>query len=114
MVNVLVGTIDLCHETPRSVTFTLPEMLTVYEGTIDLYHKTPHSVTLTLPEGHKVNSFVCWLVAYRLSNMLCVSEGWICSDNFTYCHTEKEVADQTVSPGHSILTPGQPVPALTQ
>ena len=25
-----------------------------------------------------------------------VSQGWICSDNFTCCHTEIEVADQTV------------------
>ena len=24
-----------------------------------------------------------------------VSQGWICSDNFTCCHTETEVADQT-------------------
>ena len=24
-----------------------------------------------------------------------VSQGWICLDNFTYCHTEIEVADQT-------------------
>ena len=24
-----------------------------------------------------------------------VSQGWICSDNFTCCHTEIEVADQT-------------------
>ena len=41
-----------------------------------------------------------------------VSQGRICSDNFTYCHTEIQVADQT-TPSHSILTPGQPVPALT-
>ena len=45
-----------------------------------------------------------------------VSQGWTCSDNCTCCHTEIEVADQTfnfTSPSHSILTPGQPVPALT-
>ena len=24
-----------------------------------------------------------------------VSQGWICSDNFTCCHTEEDVADQT-------------------
>ena len=44
-----------------------------------------------------------------------VSQGRICSDNFMCCHTEIEVADQTfsVSPSHSILTPGWPVPALT-
>ena len=44
-----------------------------------------------------------------------VSQGRICSDNFTCCHTEIEAADQTFHlTRHSILTPGQPVPALTQ
>ena len=38
-----------------------------------------------------------------------VSQGRICSDNFTCCHTEIEV---TTLPSHSILTPGRPVPAL--
>ena len=42
-----------------------------------------------------------------------VSQARICSDNFTYCHTEIEVADQTFYHTHSILTPGRPVPALT-
>ena len=41
------------------------------------------------------------------------SQGRICSDNCKRCHTEKEAADQTTSPSHSILTPGRPVPALT-
>ena len=41
-----------------------------------------------------------------------VSQGRICSDKFTCCHTEIEVADLSTSPSHSILTPGQPVPAL--
>ena len=40
-----------------------------------------------------------------------VSQGWMCSDNWTCCHTEIEVADQTFH--RSILTPGQPVPAPT-
>ena len=35
-----------------------------------------------------------------------VSQGRSCTDNFTCCHTEIEVAD-------SILTPGRPVPVLT-
>ena len=39
--------------------------------------------------------FVCWLVALRSSNRLDrVSQGRICLDNFTCCHTEIEVADQ--------------------
>ena len=43
-----------------------------------------------------------------------VSQGRICTHNFTCCHTEIEFADQTsTSPSHSIMTPGRPVPALT-
>ena len=42
-----------------------------------------------------------------------VSQGRICSDNFTRCHTEREAAHQTLShPGHSTLKPGRPVPEL--
>ena len=43
-----------------------------------------------------------------------VSQGRICSDKFTCCHTEIEVGDKlSASPSRSILTPGRPVPALT-
>ena len=44
-----------------------------------------------------------------------VSQGRICSDNFTCCHTEIEVAEQTfyLTQSHSTLTTGRPVPALT-
>ena len=43
-----------------------------------------------------------------------VSQVRISSNNFTCCHTEIKAADQTFSsPSHSILTPDQPVPALT-
>ena len=39
--------------------------------------------------------FVCWLVACLTSQQhASVSQGRICSDNFTCCHTETEVADQ--------------------
>ena len=39
---------------------------------------------------------VCLLVGCLTSQQhASVSQGWICSDNFTYCHTEIEVADQT-------------------
>ena len=37
-----------------------------------------------------------------------VSQGRICLDNFMCCHTEI-----SISPSHSILTPGRPAPALT-
>ena len=40
--------------------------------------------------------FVCWLVACLTSQQhASVSQGRICSDNFTCCHTEIEVADPT-------------------
>ena len=43
-----------------------------------------------------------------------VSQGRICEDNCTCCHTEIKLQIKlSVSPNHSILTPGRPVPALT-
>ena len=59
--------------------------------------------------------FVCLLVGCLTSQQhASVSQGRICSRQFTCCHTEIEAADQTsTSPSHSILTPGRPVPALT-
>ena len=58
---------------------------------------------------------VCLLVGCLTSQQhASVSQGRICTDNFTCCHTDREAADQTpTSPSHSILTPGPPVPALT-
>ena len=57
---------------------------------------------------------VCLLVGCLASQQQAsVSQGRICSDNFTCCHTETEVADQTFYLTHSILTPGRPVPVLT-
>ena len=43
------------------------------------------------------------------------SQGSICTDNFTCCHTEIEKMQikLSTSPSHSTLTPGQPVPELT-
>ena len=44
------------------------------------------------------NSAVCLLVGCLTSQQQAgVSQGRICSDNFTCCHTEIEVADQTNS-----------------
>ena len=46
-------------------------------------------------EGRKAK-FVCWLVGCLTSQQQAsVSQGRICSDNLTCCHTEIEVADQT-------------------
>ena len=40
--------------------------------------------------------FVCWLLACLTSQQhASVTQGRICSDNFTCCHTEIEAADQT-------------------
>ena len=56
-----------------------------------------------------------WLVACLTSQQhASVSQGRICSENSTCCHTEIEVAIKlSISPSHSILTPGQPVPACS-
>ena len=64
--------------------------------------------------------FVCWLVGCLTSQLQAsVSQGRICEDNFTCCHTEIEVADQTfyltqsqytdtgpISPSADPITPG--------
>ena len=64
--------------------------------------------------------FVCWLVGCLTSQQQAsVSQGRICSDNFTCCHTEIEVADPTfyltqsqytdtgpISPSADPITPG--------
>ena len=45
------------------------------------------------------------MLAYTSQQQASVSQGRICSDNFTCCHTEIEAADQTfISPSHSIET----------
>ena len=64
--------------------------------------------------------FVCWLVGCLTSQQQAsVSQGRICSDNLTCCHTEIEAADQTfyltqsqytdtgpTSPSADPITPG--------
>ena len=48
---------------------------------------------------------VCWLLNVP-ATCYSVSQGRICSDNFTCCHTETEVAEKvSTSSSHSILTP---------
>ena len=61
-----------------------------------------HHQNIGLPESVAVRSgtvgwkrvclFVCCLTSQQQA---CVSQGRICTDNFTCCHTEIEVADQT-------------------
>ena len=68
-----------------------------------------HSV-LSLFRQHQA-SFVCWLVGCLASQQhVRVSQGRICSDNFL---RKKLQTKLSISPSHSILTPGQPLPALT-
>ena len=71
------------------------------------------------PPPNSAPSF-CWLVGCLTSQQQAsVSQGRICSDNFTCCHTEIEVADQTfyltqsqytdtgpTSPSADPITPG--------
>ena len=65
---------------------------------------------------HVVCLFVGCLTSQQQAS---VSQGWICTDNFTCCHTETEVADQTfyltqsqytdtglTSPSADTITPG--------
>ena len=70
--------------------------------------------------GKADKRFVCWLLACLTSQQQAsVSQGRICSDKFTCCHTEIEVADQTfyltqsqytdtgpTSPSADPITPG--------
>ena len=62
-----------------------------------------------------MNTLQRWLLVGCLTSQqyASVSQGQICSDKWMCCHTEIEVADQTFYLTHSILTLGQPVPALT-
>ena len=61
---------------------------------------TPHSLHITSAVTNRlrgvVAKLVCLLVGCLTSQQhASVSQGRICSDNFTCCHTEIEVADQT-------------------
>ena len=72
------------------------------------------------PSVLEITKVVCLLVGCLMSQQQAsVSQGWICSDNFTCCHTEIEVVDQTfyltqsqytdtrpTSPSADLITPG--------
>ena len=64
--------------------------------------------------GHAVAVVVCWLLACLMSQQhASVFQGRVCSDHFTCCHTETEVADQTFYLTQSQYTDtSRPVPAL--
>ena len=75
---------------------------------------------ISLPDVERKDAEVCLLVGCLTSQQQAsVSQGRICSDNFTCCHTEIEVADQTfyltqsqytdtgpTSPSADSVTPG--------
>ena len=75
---------------------------------------------LRLIHNEKKRKIVCLLIGCLTSQQQAsVSQGRICSDNFTCCHTETEVADQTfyltqsqytdtgpISPSADPITPG--------
>ena len=60
--------------------------------------------------GRPSSSSTNCLTSHQLVN---ASQGQTCLANLMCCHTEIAVADQSVSPFHSIMIPGQPVLALT-
>ena len=89
------------------------------ESVCDLYINYQSAATIEPHDGHPImthrgqwnrtNNHVGGVTGQKSP----VSQGRICSDICTCCHTEIKVADHTFSPSHSLLTPGQPAPALT-
>ena len=66
-----------------------------------------------LPFPHpSVLQFVCWLLNVPATGYS-VSQGRICSDNCTCCHTEIEVADQTFYLTQSLYTDTGPTSPST-
>ena len=58
--------------------------------------KSKHEYTGDVTVWQEPVVIVCWLVGCLTSQQQAsVSQGRICSDNFTCCHTEIELADQT-------------------
>ena len=85
----------------------------------NMYAKWPGRSRVQIMSA-RLSLFVCLLVGCLTSQQhASVSQGRICSDNFTCCHTEIEVADQTfyltqsqytdtglTSPSADPITPG--------
>ena len=98
-----------CHFKKRTVTNLPPT---------NWWSLTAKLTFLDAPTANSFAAFECllvgWLFGCLTSQQLAtVYHGRIRSDTFTSCHTEIEVADQTISTSHSILSPGPPAPALT-
>ena len=78
------------------------------------YCQTPDRVLTRAPFFKSLASFdwACWLLACLTSQQhASVSQGQICSDKFTYCHTKREVANQTfylTQSQHTDTTPTSP------
>ena len=64
-------------------------------------------------KSKQTNKIVCWLVAYRPSKHASVSQGRICSNNLTCCHTKTAVADQTFHLTQSQYTETRPASPST-
>ena len=105
------------HHTPENTTNTIPQKTqpTPYTRKHNQHH-TPENTTNTIPQKTKVCLLVGCLTSQQHAS---VSQGRICTDNFTCCHTEIEAADQTfhltqsqytdtgpTSPSADPITPG--------
>ena len=68
-------------------------------------------------EPISTNSGPSWLLLFvgclTSQQHASVSQGWICLDNFTCCHTEKEDADQTFHLTQSLYTDTGPTSPST-
>ena len=106
----------------KPMTCTTHQALTWNEPTGTEKARPPekHLKHLRLKQRGWITPGVCWLVGCLTSQQQAsVFQGRVCSDNFTCCHTEIEVADQTfyltqsqytdtgpTSPSADPITPG--------
>ena len=83
--------------------------------TILIYVYTWHWSTVQRTRLLLLKQQQCWLLVTRLTSQqqASVSQGPICTDNFTYCHTEIEDADQTFYLTQSQYTDTGPDQSLT-
>ena len=79
----------------------------------------PHLSQKVKPLGSEIHDKITLRVGFLVGCLTfqlhaSLFQGRICLGNFTCCHTEREIADQTFCLTQSrILTPSHPVPALT-
>ena len=98
-----------------SYLFRVESPLTFFYQIIDTdYKPMKKSCGRRVGWGGGGGGMACLLVGCLTSQQhVSVSQERICEDNFTCCHTQKLQTKLSISPSHSILTPCQPVPALT-